>query len=305
MRDATGVVGRQREEEEMSIKHITLKDSISTITPDEARLILMGNRNNRNPNLQRVSEYARQIRAGEWQDVHQGILLGKNGELIDGQHRLLAIIKANIPARLVVFIDESISTPRGVQIDEGAARAGHWTQGVTRDLWEIANVLSMFGARCYHNASSRSGKPPRSLTEKISVRVSPYFSMLSTGDRRGFSTAKIRSAAVLAMMQKPQLATEVADQYKYLIADQRIEMWPVVEAFDKETVAAMIKGDKVFNPVVSMIRAHRAFSAVGQKRDSKMIKVFDYKEAFLAVRAEVDAIFAVELEPYKSTRAET
>jgi hypothetical protein len=48
---------------------------------------------------------------GNWVLTHQGIAISKSGKLIDGQHRLAAVVKANVPVEMMVFSgldDESI-----------------------------------------------------------------------------------------------------------------------------------------------------------------------------------------------------
>ena len=42
------------------------------------------------------------MKAGEWMLTHQGIAFSESGRLLDGQHRLLAGIQADIPVKFVV-----------------------------------------------------------------------------------------------------------------------------------------------------------------------------------------------------------
>lgn len=57
---------------------------------------------NRPLNKRYVDMYARDMIAGKWKTTHQGIAFDENGYLVDGQHRLNAIIQANIPIKLMV-----------------------------------------------------------------------------------------------------------------------------------------------------------------------------------------------------------
>src|SRR6185503_17546608 len=45
------------------------------------------------------------MRRGEWMVTHQGIAFDTRGVLVDGQHRLAAIIEADVPVELTVFTD--------------------------------------------------------------------------------------------------------------------------------------------------------------------------------------------------------
>jgi hypothetical protein len=79
---------------------------IVDVSPDLARKWLNLARFNRDINYAVVSQYVRQINEGLWRRTHQGVALTKTGVLIDGQHRLLAIIKAGQTVPMIVFVDE-------------------------------------------------------------------------------------------------------------------------------------------------------------------------------------------------------
>jgi len=85
-----------------------------TITPEEARLILLNhNEKNRPLNQARCMKLAESIKRGEWQFNGDMIRFGKTGQLLDGQHRLQAIVIANQPVRSMVCFnleDESFCT---------------------------------------------------------------------------------------------------------------------------------------------------------------------------------------------------
>lgn len=72
------------------------------ITPEIAKEWLDKQGLNRPKKQAWVDQYARAMKAGEWKLTHQGIAFAKNGELKDGQHRLFAIIKADVPVKMMV-----------------------------------------------------------------------------------------------------------------------------------------------------------------------------------------------------------
>jgi hypothetical protein len=76
------------------------------VTPSLARNWLVYNQINRPVKPQVVDEYIRQIESGQWKRTHQGIAFTHNGTLIDGQHRLLAIIRTGRTLPMVVFTNE-------------------------------------------------------------------------------------------------------------------------------------------------------------------------------------------------------
>ena len=70
---------------------------IIVITPDMAKQWLEHNKKNRKVTGSTVAKYARDIKEGRWQITGDAIRFDTNKNLIDGQHRLLACVKADMP----------------------------------------------------------------------------------------------------------------------------------------------------------------------------------------------------------------
>jgi hypothetical protein len=95
---------------------------VVTITPQEATNWLRANEHNRPVRKGHVNFLANEMKAGNWQINGQAIVIADNEQVLDGQHRLLAIIEAGQPIKtLVVYgiTPEAFST-----IDTGAVRSG-------------------------------------------------------------------------------------------------------------------------------------------------------------------------------------
>jgi len=75
---------------------------IETITPKMAENYLCFNRNNRGIRKGLVLQYARDMKSGNWKLTHQGIAFNCDGTLLDGQHRLLAIIESGVAVKMTV-----------------------------------------------------------------------------------------------------------------------------------------------------------------------------------------------------------
>jgi hypothetical protein len=79
-----------------------VKTEVQEITATKAKAYLQNNLQfergvegtNRPISLRKVNEYAIEMLKGEWRLTHQGIAFAVNGELKDGQHRLLALVQA-------------------------------------------------------------------------------------------------------------------------------------------------------------------------------------------------------------------
>jgi len=55
----------------------------------------------------RVESFVTDMSAGAWELTHQGICFGEDGELIDGQHRLHAIVRSGKTVRMLILTNQS------------------------------------------------------------------------------------------------------------------------------------------------------------------------------------------------------
>lgn len=86
-----------------------MRTVIEKITPKMAEEWLSNNMVNRNINQYRVASYAYAMANGTWQLNGETIKLDTNGQLIDGQHRLSAIIKAGATVEMMVVYDVPVT----------------------------------------------------------------------------------------------------------------------------------------------------------------------------------------------------
>jgi hypothetical protein len=96
---------------------------IIVVTPDMAKAWLERNPNNRRINERRVVFYAAQMSSGSWKLTHQGIAFDEFGNLVDGQHRLHAVVRAGVSIRFFVF--RGVSRENMIAIDTGRPRSSH------------------------------------------------------------------------------------------------------------------------------------------------------------------------------------
>ncbi len=76
---------------------------IVNITPEQAAKMLERNVRNRKITKQRVAIYTDEILKGNWMLNGESIRFNNKNQLIDGQHRLTAIIKANVAVEMIVI----------------------------------------------------------------------------------------------------------------------------------------------------------------------------------------------------------
>ena len=97
----------------------------TTVTPSLAKEYLSVAGSNRNLRDRLVDKYAAMMQAGQWLLTHQGIAFDMDGKLIDGQHRLHAIIKAGVPVEMLVShnVQDHEEIKAMSVVDGGAARS--------------------------------------------------------------------------------------------------------------------------------------------------------------------------------------
>lgn len=105
---------------------------IVTITPEEATHLLEMNASNRPLNDQHVQRIARQIADGKWRFNGDTIKIAASNDILDGQHRLWAIVEAKVPVQTIVV--------RGIHPDAFA------TIDTLRKPRSGSDVLALVGA---------------------------------------------------------------------------------------------------------------------------------------------------------------
>lgn len=75
------------------------------ITPTRATELLTLNLSNRPLNRHHVLFLSQQMAEGKWKRAGDPIRISKSGQLLDGQHRLTAIVESNVPLHMYVILD--------------------------------------------------------------------------------------------------------------------------------------------------------------------------------------------------------
>ncbi|GKQ33652.1 hypothetical protein [Streptomyces sp. A012304] len=95
---------------------------VRTVTPELAAEWLKKNTLNRPLSRQTVAQLSRAIERGEWKLTHQGIAFDEEGRLVDGQHRLEAVVKAGIAVDMLVA--HGVARTAFTVMDTGRKRTG-------------------------------------------------------------------------------------------------------------------------------------------------------------------------------------
>ena len=114
--------------------------SIRRITPREAQVMMQKNSINRRFRPGAAKRYAIIMEHGKWLLTPEAICFDPDGVLLNGQHRLWAIVETGIPQECVVW--ENIPREVFAVIDRGQMRSFADAHGTEKRLAECANLAA-------------------------------------------------------------------------------------------------------------------------------------------------------------------
>jgi hypothetical protein len=242
-----------------------MKASFRTITPVQAKQMLKKNlRHNRDVRGDRVSHWADQMRKGEWINSHQGIAFDTNGNLCDGQHRLMAIVEANVSVKMMV----THGVPAEVfQIcDCGLTRTISDRTNIPQRDVSVCNLISRITEKQSSKKRLISPERLKSIYSSVKSDLEELWTKGSRTASRGLSTSHIHLAAVLSLKnQKTKSGRDfVTNSYRNLVNRNYAELNPIQQSFLKQ-----VDGKKMIDGMRN-VTIREALEVV-----AKGVKIFD------------------------------
>jgi len=118
---------------------------VETITPEIAKEYLKYNTFNRSLANKSVDVLADQMSRGQWQMNGQAIIFADNGKLLDGQHRLYAIIQSGTSIETVVTRGISEEAFKTIDLTRGRSAGDIFTIAGVKNAKAIAAGLGKLG----------------------------------------------------------------------------------------------------------------------------------------------------------------
>ena len=166
-----------------------------------------------------VNKYTRDMVNGRWEFTHQGIAFDSAGRLIDGQHRLAAVVKAGIPIKMLVFTDSLPTAYDHLDIGYGRtavdvlkARGEGW---ITNELIAVARFMES-GASYHTETIPRS---PFELQEIVETHKEALDFVFQNVERkvRGVTVAPVLAAVAVAYYSEKDRA-KLAEFIRLLVS---------------------------------------------------------------------------------------
>jgi hypothetical protein len=152
-----------------------MKAEIMLITPEMANKFLKRNVKNRNLNINHVKKLAQEMKSGRWVLNGVPIQFNDKGDLINGQHRLNAIIVANMVIELLVIT--GVSDPRAFDtIDQNSLVRGAHTILQLKGIPNATRMVSIAKKlMLWDQTEDKSNFPILAGKSQSTVEVANYF----------------------------------------------------------------------------------------------------------------------------------
>ena len=256
--------------------------SMEKVTPALAREWLKFNTNNRNPRLRHVESLRSAFLRGEYRFSHQGIAFSVDGDLLDGQHRLMAIsgLPEDWSCEMVVArgLDRAESFPViDVEIHK---RNVSDVLGLTRKHADAANFLARVYAGRVDAVTPSYAEPFAAWCEPLHFELDAFCSTT----RKTWSSAPVRAAAFISMSNSHD-HDYVKVVYRALVHADFASMPPIAHALYRSHLSGKVRASAAGD---IFCRCIKAFDP--SKSDLSKIQISSTSETFKEVRDHLDRL---------------
>lgn len=184
-----------------------------TVTPEMATEWLKHNTGNRPLMPAHIAQLASDMTSGRWVLNGETIKFAPNGRLLDGQNRLMAIKKANMP--IVCVVAYNVPESAFSTIDVGRRRTNAQI-GAIAGFKNVHNLAAAARAILMAQSGSNRAQSPAEMLSTIDAHplLEHYVSEIAKGDVR--SVAGSGFAGVLTLMAE-KYGREVADSFLHQV----------------------------------------------------------------------------------------
>ena len=251
-------------------KESSMKLSVVTVSPPLAEWFLRFNTRNRSVKAGNVEYWKSVLKSGSAKLTHQGVAISGTAEnpirLIDGQHRLMAIVDTGIPMELVLC--ENTPEESYAFIDSGSNRSMDDKTGIPKPIITSLNAFYVFttGGRI---------RPTPIIMERIYEIVKDSLMHVHDSRARNMSSAPIITAFIC--QQKAQSRNDasffqggifesLSESLKALY--RRQSQNPIRSTGSERASLFCVTWNAIVNPTITRVR----FSDSPEKESKKIIE---------------------------------
>lgn len=252
------------------------KTTCELISPKVATAWLETNTHNRPVRQRHVEFLTNEIRNGAWKVTNQGIAFDYNGVLLDGQHRLWAIVYADKAVKMNVTRGLDPDAQDAIDINGAARSVGDMlTLGGDSKGKKRAEVINLIRLVVYHANGKKMG-----MQEARKIATSSFAEgiewAISLPERSKCGTSTVRGCLAIAYKSNPSRVAEFAEQ-----------VWRGVGL--KESDPAYVLRGILLGEITYSARAHFDRRAMSYKT-LRAILAFLHEEPVRGLYATPDAV---------------
>ena len=258
-----------------------MKVTKEVITPEVAQYYLKGNVKNRRLSAKRVANLADEIKSGRWQLNGESIKF--NGEkLLDGQHRLNAVVVSELPIETLVM--RGVSEDAFETIDTGKKRTGADVLGISGEKNAAVLAASLGIVHRHENGRIKDHQSIShgELRETLERHPGLRHSVKVYAKRNGLVQPSIAAALHYLFSKKD---ARIADEFfqKLLTGCDLAPGDPVLALREKLMKHALSKATKL-SPKAVMALVVKAWNAT--RRNLRLTRLYytEGKERFPAIK---------------------
>lgn len=198
------------------------------VTPSDAKKWLALNvEHNRRPKSSRIPSYARDMLAGNWHFTGETIKFDTNGNLIDGQNRLMAVIMADVS----VLFDVAYNVPPESMLvmDTGSARTFGDTLAITHSIHRNAIASVVRWAMLWETGRYTGSGSPSPTHAEMMHRYKQEMEAFDTASQRGVDVQKQGLASVRPVGTAFYLFAKIDQEQAHVFFDRFVSGTQLVD----------------------------------------------------------------------------
>lgn len=238
------------------------------VSPKMANDILTKNGGNRRLRKSVVKKYATIMANDEWVLTPEPIMVDTDGNMMNGQHRMSAVVVANKPVGMLII--RNVERSVFAALDRGAIRTTSDALGMEPRLVQVCNIgLDLLGV---------TNKSDFKVAIMAKVLEEPHEKLLSSSNTAAkfFSSAAVRMGAILSMLDGCD-EEYVLETYRNLVLSNVNLLSPCAQAFVAAHLRGAIKtgGDGFDDKMDLMVRAMAVFDESRRATTKIIVKNLD------------------------------
>lgn len=317
MRTALNVTA-QTERIDATIAALYLRQSLAVTDPDlvipenatpkeVAKAYIKANRKNRTVSRSVYEEYAAVMQRGEWALTHQGISFDETGALQDGQHRLLAIIFADV--EIDIFVVRGVAATSFSKVDTGRGRPLAQILGIDLDansgrgLSGLSSIATMM-YRCFTDrpnvgyASRVTNEEGREFV-RLNLDLTNYVEAAMEAQRKTGMTTSAAGVAFYLTERSPLYANVTdakwAEWYDGFIHHNNLAAGDVRHLLHTRLRAIETEEKQNARPYIGLAYYLKALDAHFNNRSMRVLKLGPDERKYALIRKSVRDLGVVNL----------